>query len=113
MGKIYDKNGKKMNISEICEEIISTMTNEEVDMLYSNIEAHDDEVNDVNDAHGHIAHAILDSYKYIDSTSERGQRLRRLLDNIMTKYQKSTKTSDEDESSYKNLIRSIKESKME
>lgn len=110
MGKIYDKNGKKMNVSEICEEIISTMTNEEVDMLYSNIEAYDEEV---DDAHGHIAHAILDSYKYIDSTSERGQRLRRLLDNIMTKYQKSTKTSDEDESSYKNLINSIKESKME
>ena len=110
MGKIYDKNGKKMNVSEICEEIISTMTNEEVDMLYSNIEAYGEEV---DDAHGHIAHAILDSYKYIDSTSERGQRLRRLLDNIMTKYQKSTKTSDEDESSYKNLINSIKESKME
>ena len=105
MGKIYNKDGKKMNVTEICEEVVTLLTEDEAEMLKGNyVELSAD--NPLKN----VAHTILDTYKYIESTSERGQRLRKLLDNIMTKYQKSSGTiTEEDSKSYRNLINTITE----
>lgn len=84
MGKIYDKDGKKMGISEICTELLNTMTDAQVVML------NDAMAHTSDDQRKEIAHAILDTYRFVDSSSEQGQRVRKLMDNLMIKYQKST-----------------------
>lgn len=106
MGKIYDKDGKKMNVTEICGEVMDIITEYEISKLYGAMERV--QIKDAKPLES-LSHAILDVYKYIESTSERGQRLRKLLDNIMTKYQKSVgNVSEEDNKSYTNLINMIK-----
>ena len=54
-----------------------------------------------------LPHGILDEYRLFDGTSEQGARLRMLLDNIMTKYQKSTPANADDQAIYRNLINDI------
>ena len=99
MGKIYDANGAKMNVAGIVAEIISITTDEQKKILADNIARYDF----AND-HMKLAHAILDTYKSSGSATEQGARLRKLLDNIMTKYQKSTVANTDDMSQYRFLI---------
>ena len=99
MGKIYDASGAKMNVAGIVAEIISITTDEQKKVLADNIARYDFANDQMK-----LAHGILDSYKSIDSTSEQGMRLRKLLDNIMTKYQKSTVANADDQSQYRYLI---------
>lgn len=99
MGKIYDANGAKMNVAGICAEVLEIVTPEQKSALAANLAKYDF----AND-HMKLAHAILDTYKSIDSATEQGARLRKLLDNIMTKYQKSTVANTDDMSQYRFLI---------
>ena len=99
MSKIYDANGNKMNVAGIVAEVLEVATDEQKKLLADNIAKYD-----MASSHAKLAHGILDSYKYIDGTSEQGMRLRKLLDNIMTKYQKSADTSADDQSQYNYLI---------
>lgn len=101
MGKIYNANGGKMGLAEICEEIQQTITTEQKNLLAENIRRYDDVF---QNSQMKLAHAILDTYRSIDSTSEQGVRMRKLLDNIMTKYQKSTPANANDQAIYYNLI---------
>ena len=100
MSKIYNANGGKMNLAEICGEIQQTITAEQKKVLAENIVKYENFQN----SQMKLAHAILDSYRSIDSTSEQGTRMRKLLDNIMTKYQKSTPANADDQAVYHNLI---------
>lgn len=101
MGKIYNvTTGAKMNLSEICAEVAQIATYEQKQVLSQAISKYDM----FNNSHMKLAHAILDTYREIDSTSEQGMRLRKLLDNIMTKYQKSQQASADDQAIYHNLI---------
>ena len=99
MSKIYDKAGNKMNVGAIVAEVLEITTSEQKEMLANAIAKYD-----VANSHAKVAHGILDVYKNIDGTSEQGMRLRKLLDNIMTKYQKSSNTSADDQSQYNYLI---------
>ena len=99
MGKIYDANGNKMNVAGIVAEVIEIATYEQKQMLSNAIAKYD-----MANSHAKVAHGILDVYKSINSTDEQGMRLRKLLDNIMTKYQKSNNTTADDQSQYNYLI---------
>ena len=99
MGKIYDANGAKMNVAGIVAEVLAIATREQKDMLYNSISKYE-----MANSHAKVAHGILDVYKSIEGTTEQGTRLRKLLDNIMTKYQKSSNTTADDQSQYHYLI---------
>ena len=99
MGRIYDANGNKMNVAGIVAEVLEIITDSQKEALTSSIAKYD-----MANSHAKLAHGILDVYKSIDSTSEQGMRLRKLLDNIMTKYQKSNNTTADDQSQYNYLI---------
>ena len=102
MGKIYDANGNKMNLASICNEVAEIITIEQKDILARNISKYEFDNDQMK-----LAHGILDSYKSIDSTSEQGQRLHKLLDNLMTKYQKSSQPNADDMAVYRNLVNDI------
>lgn len=102
MSKIYDANGNKMNLAGICSEVADIITVEQKEVLVRNISKYEFDNDQMK-----LAHGILDSYKSIDSTSEQGQRLRKLLDNLMTKYQKSSQPSADDMAIYRNLVNDI------
>lgn len=99
MGKIYDASGNKMNVASIVAEVLEIATDEQKRVLATNISKYD-----MADSHAKVAHGILDTYKSIDSATEQGARLRKLLDNIMNKYQKSSTTTADDQSQYNYLI---------
>lgn len=99
MGKVYDANGNKMNVAGIVAEVLEISTDEQKTMLANSIAKYD-----MANSHAKVAHGILDIYKNISSTDEQGMRLRKLLDNIMTKYQKSNNTTADDQSQYNYLI---------
>lgn len=100
MGRVYDANGNKMNVAGIVAEVLQIATSEQKKMLTNSINKYDGIAN----SHAKVAHGILDVYKSIDGTTEQGMRLRKLLDNIMTKYQKSSNTTADDQSQYNYLI---------
>lgn len=103
MSKIYNtKTGAKMNLAEICGEVADIITDEQKEVLARNINKYE-----FDNSQMKLAHGILDTYRLIDSTSEQGQRLRKLLDNLMTKYQKSTPANADDQTIYHNLINDI------
>lgn len=99
MSKIYDKAGNKMNVAGIVAEVLEIATDDQKKVLADAIAKYD-----VASSHAKVAHGILDVYKNIDGTTEQGMRLRKLLDNIMTKYQKSSNTTADDQSQYNYLI---------
>ena len=101
MGRIYNAIGIKMNLAEICAEIQETITSEQKNILADNIKKYEDIF---QNSQMKLAHAILDSYRSIDSTSEQGARMRKLLNNIMIKYQKSTPANADAQAIYHNLI---------
>lgn len=110
MGRVYDANGNKMGVKEICEELVSRLDTDTAKVIADNIGVHCSVVDAVNKEYSQssFAHAVLDSYKHIDSTTENGQRLRKLMDNLMTKYQKSTASpSADDMKAYSNMVKSI------
>jgi hypothetical protein len=102
MAKIYDKNGNKMNLVGICAELTEVMTHEQKQLLAKAIAKYE-----FDNSQMKLAHGILDIYRHIDSTSEQGARVRKLLDNLMTKYQKSTPANADDQMYYRNLINEI------
>lgn len=91
-----------MNLSEICAEVSAIITSEQKEVLGNAISKYE-----FSNSQMKLAHGILDTYRLIDSTSEQGTRLRKLLDNLMTKYQKSTPASAEDQQVYHSLITDI------
>ena len=99
MGRIYDANGNKMNVAGIVAEVLEIATDEQKQVLADAIAKYD-----MTNSHAKLAHGILDAYKSIEGTSEQGMRLRKLLDNIMTKYQKSANTTADDQSQYNYMI---------
>lgn len=99
MGKVYDANGNKMNVASIVAEVLQIATDEQKKMLANSITKYD-----VANSHAKVAHGILDVYKNIDGNTDQGARLRKLLDNIMTKYQKSSNTTADDQSQYNYFI---------
>ena len=102
MARIYDANGNKMNLQGICGELVATMTFEQKELLAKAVAKYD-----YDNSQMKLAHGILDCYRHIDSTSEQGQRVRKLLDNLMTKYQKSSPANADDQMYYRNLINDI------
>ena len=102
MAKIYDANGNKMNVAQICAELIETLTHEQKEILAKAVGKYDYANDQMK-----LAHGILDTYRHIDSVSEQGARVRKLLDNLMTKYQKSTPANADDQAQYRNLINEI------
>ena len=102
MAKIYDANGNKMNVAGICAELVEKMTYEQKKMLATTVAKYE-----YSNSQMRLAHSILDIYKNIDSTNEQGMRVRKLLDNLMTKYQKSTPANAEDQAIYNNFINEI------
>lgn len=100
MAKIYNTTtGAKMNLSEICAEVVQIITPEQKKVLADAVNKYE-----YDNSQMKLAHGILDTYRLIDSTSEQGARIRKLLDNIMTKYQKSTPANADDQAIYHNLI---------
>lgn len=103
MAKIYNvATGAKMNLSEICAEVTQIITMEQKELLANAVNKYQ-----YDNSQMKLAHGILDVYRLIDGTSEQGARLRKLLDNIMTKYQKSTPANADDQAIYRNLINDI------
>lgn len=103
MSKIYDATGNKMNLAGICGELVEKMTAEQKSLLAKNCDAYD-----FTDSQKKLAHGILDTYRHIESVSENGQRVRKLMDNLMTKYQKSQPANSDDQAVYNNVLVSIK-----
>ena len=99
MAKIYDANGNKMNVAQICAELLETMTDEQREVLARAVAKYE-----FGNSQMRLAHGILDAYRSIDSTNEQGMRVRKLLDNLMTKYQKSIPADAETQAIYNNLI---------
>lgn len=99
MARIYDKAGNKMGLQAICTELVDTATSEQKKVLADAIGKYE-----FDNSQMKVAHGILDCYRLIESTSEQGQRVRKLMDNIMTKYQKSTPANADDQLIYRNLI---------
>lgn len=104
MAKIYDANGNKMNVTGICDELIQIMTAEQKDVLAKSVAKYE-----FGNSQIRLAHGILDAYRSIDGTNEQGVRVRKLLDNLMTKYQKSIPANAEDQAVYNNLISKMME----
>lgn len=102
MAKVYDKNGNKMNVAGICAELVEIMTYEQKQVLTKAVAKYE-----FDNSQMKLAHGILDTYRHIESTSEQGARVRKLLDNLMTKYQKSTPANSDDQMYYRNLINEI------
>lgn len=103
MAKIYNTTtGAKMNLSEICGEVAEIITLEQKEVLANAINKYE-----FDNSQMKLAHAILDTYRLIESTTEQGTRLRKLLDNLMTKYQKATPANQDDQVIYRNLINEI------
>lgn len=102
MAKVYDKNGNKMNVAGICAELVEIMTYEQKQVLAKAVVKYE-----FDNSQMKLAHGILDTYRHIESTSEQGARVRKLLDNLMTKYQKSTPANADDQMYYRNLINEI------
>jgi hypothetical protein len=103
MSKIYDASGARMNLQQICGELVDTMTSEQKELLRNSIKKYDTFKN----SQMQLAHGILDSYRLIDCTNEKGMRVRKLLDNLMNKYQKSSPATAEDQAVYHNFIISL------
>lgn len=105
MGRLYDENGAKMNVVQACEELTRLLTEDELNKMSANMCTCDQHE---ASSHKMLAHAILDTYSSIDSTSDRGQRVRKIMDWLMTKYQKSIATTTEEENTaYTRLILKI------
>ena len=102
MSKIYDAQGNKMNLAGICGELASTMTTEQKEVLAKAVAKYG-----FDNSQMKLAHGILDTYRQIDGTSEQGMRVRKLMDNLMTKYQKATPANADDQAIYRNLINEI------
>ena len=104
MSKIYDAQGNKMNLAGICGELQEIMTVEQKEMLAKACDKYE-----FDNSQMKLAHGILDTYRLIDSTSEKGMRVRKLMDNLMTKYQKATPANADGQVIYRNLISNIHE----
>ena len=102
MAKIYDKAGNKMGLQAICTELVEITTPDQKKVLADAIAKYE-----FDNSQMKLAHGILDSYRLIESTSEQGQRVRKLMDNIMTKYQKSTPEGADDQLIYRNCINDL------
>lgn len=102
MARVYDANGNKMNVAGICSELVATMTYDQKELLAKSVAKYE-----FDNSQMKLAHGILDCYRHIDSVSEQGQRVRKLMDNLMTKYQKSTPANADDQMYYRNLISEI------
>lgn len=105
MGRLYDANGAKMNVTQACTELQTIMTHGQATMMNNAIKQY---IHLGWKPNKIIAHAVLDSYVDIESTSETGQRVRKIMDWLMTKYQKSSYSpTAEDTEAYNNLIATI------
>lgn len=102
MAKIYDKAGNKMELQAICTELVEITTPDQKKVLADAIAKYE-----FDNSQMKLAHGILDSYRLIESTSEQGQRVRKLMDNLMTKYQKSTPANSDDQMIYRNCINEL------
>lgn len=105
MGKVYDASGNKMNVEGICLELANALTAEQKELVAGAVNKYEDMFG--NNSQAKVAHGILDTYRLIESTSEQGMRVRKLMDNLMTKYQKSTSASTDDQVIYSKFITSI------
>ena len=103
MARIYDAQGNKMNLAGIAQELTATMTAEQKQVLLQATEKYE-----FNNSQMKLAHGILDTYRHIESTTEQGQRVRKLMDNLMTKYQKSTPANADDQAIYHSILTSLK-----
>ena len=99
MSKIYDASGAKMNMAQICEELKVVLTVEQRELLSNACNKYE-----YDNSQMKLAHGILDTYRLIDSTSEQGMRARKLMDNLMTRYQKSSPANADDQMYYRNLL---------
>jgi hypothetical protein len=103
MSKVYDESGNKLNTQQILSELSNVHYGIIADQLGKVLIT--DNSKSIKDDQMRLAHAILDSYKNIDGTTPPGERARKLLDNLMTKYQKSNGTpSAEDKAAYHSFI---------
>jgi len=102
MAKIYDKAGNKMGLQAICTELVEITTPDQKKILADAIAKYE-----FDNSQMKLAHGILDSYRLIESTSEQGQRVRKLMNNIMIKYQKSTPAGADDQLIYRNCINDL------
>lgn len=102
MARIYDKSGNKMGLQAICGELVESMTAEQKKLLADATDKYSFDNDQMK-----LAHGILDTYRSIESTTEQGQRVRKLMDNLMTKYQKSTPANSDDMVFYRNVISEI------
>ena len=105
MARIYDKAGNKMNVAGIVQELQDTITEEQKKVLAEAIAKYE---GIFNNSQMLLAHGILDTYRHIESTSEQGQRVRKLMDNLMTKYQKSQPANADDQAVYHSFLGSLK-----
>lgn len=103
MARIYDAQGNKMNLQAIAQELTDIMTEEQKQALLQATEKYE-----FDNSQMKLAHGILDTYRSIESTTEQGQRVRKLMDNLMTKYQKSTPANADDQAIYHSLLVSLK-----
>jgi hypothetical protein len=101
MSKVYDTNGNKMSVQNMLEELRNNSSY--ATPLAKALDT--DNSKSIKNSQMRLAHAILDSYKSVDGTTPEGERARKILDNLMTKYQKSNGTpSTEDNSAYHSFI---------
>jgi hypothetical protein len=101
MGKVYTANGEKMNVQQILAELQGTTVTKEP--LRKSLTS--DLSKSIKNDQMRLAHAVLDCYKNVDGATPEGERARKLMDNIMTKYQKSVGTpSAEDQAMYHSFI---------
>lgn len=111
MGRLYNENGEKMNVVQACNELVGKMSEDQMKAMGKITEQY---VNMGWSDQKSVAHAILDTYSKIGSVAENDQRVRKIMDWLMTKYQKSTATpTAEEDAGYRMIIESIIESRKE
>ena len=78
------------------------MTDEQKDLLAKAVAKYE-----FDNSQMKLAHGILDIYRQVDGNTEQGARVRKLMDNLMTKYQKATPANADDQVHYRNVIVAI------
>lgn len=96
MAKIYDESGNAMNMQQILGEISNTINDGDALTLGKAINMQTEGKNSLRK----LSHAILDSYAAITD-----DRIKKLLNRVMIRYQKSTTpASNDDQSAYHSLM---------
>lgn len=101
MGKIYDGENK-LNQIQVCGKLMNEITELQARPLAKALINSQD-----NNEKRKFAHAVLDAYKEMPSTTDHDMEVKKLSKHLMEKYMKSISTMEGEGSAYRLLIENI------